>query len=271
MENDTVRSRMINTDPTTSEIESIRSYAENNRVAAQEGRKCVDGRYSADQGTGMIARPGGDFGYVMALMAVSDEVNLGLRPQECFDKIYSLVTGDGGQFYMHTDHHADPEDNSGHQDHLPLIGCGHIAKASVPDMAKMYGVDPLEIKEVVGYARDEQNAGKNITMVNLSGEHQEKDVLVVRGENQTLNPHNEQEMHFLYDQDRDETFMKGLVGRLQQTGVPVTYEQFKAASDRQLNATLQILAGGKAMYQVNLQDMKPTVSFAATIPQFQAD
>ena len=52
-------------------LEHAQQHIENNIVAAKEGRKCVDGRYGPDQGTGFIARPGADFGYVMVLLALN--------------------------------------------------------------------------------------------------------------------------------------------------------------------------------------------------------
>lgn len=267
MENDAKRSHMINAAPLKNNLESIRNYAEHERVPARQGRKCVDGRYTPDQDSGMIARPGGDFGYVMALMTACQEIGLGLSPQDCFDRIYSLVTENDGTFYMHTDHHADPEDPQQLNDNAPLIGCGHISKALIPNLAELYGVDPIQVQDLVDYARQGQNDGKRIRIVNLGGDHQEKDVLVVRGRDATLNPHNEQEMHFLYDQDRDEDFMKELVVKLQSSGLAMTYEQFKAASDRQLTATLQLLAPGKSIYEVDLKQEKPAVSFVSVIEE----
>lgn len=260
MESEGNHSKIINSAMPRPEIEAITNYAERNRRPAQEGRKCVDGRYDKDQAAGMIARAGGDFGYVMALA----EANVGLTPDECFDKVYAIVTK-RGPFYMHTDTHADPENPDDNVEHLSLIGCGHIGNAAVADYSELYGLDPQVVEHLVGHARTRQAAGDAIEIVNLAGDHQERDVLIVRGMDETINAHDEQEMHFIYDQDRDEAFMKDLVEQLQADGVPITYEAFKAASDRQLGATLQLLAPGKAIYEVDFRQEKPTVSFVKTI------
>jgi len=52
----------------------------------------------------MIARPGADLGYVLALLAVSHDRDLGLSPVDAVDAVYRAVTADGGTFFIHTDH-----------------------------------------------------------------------------------------------------------------------------------------------------------------------
>src|ERR1700683_2253513 len=77
--------------PTERELEETIAYVQKNTVRAREGRKCVDGRYPPDTARGMLARAGGDCGYVMALMAINQKKKLQLSPEQCFNAVYKVV------------------------------------------------------------------------------------------------------------------------------------------------------------------------------------
>lgn len=243
-----------------SDNSQIERYVEASVVAAKHGRKCVDGRYLPDQATGMIARPGGDGGYVMALMAVSKKKKLGLTPEQCFNAVYKAVADDNG-FCMHTDRYSDPDKLH----HIGLIGCGHLAKAASRRFCNNYDVRSEDVEKIINYARNIHEISPTVKMVNLEGEHQERGVLIVNSDQYSVladNPKLKQ-MFFVYDQQRDNAFMKKLVKEIAIDGV--TYEDLKAESDLQLHATLQILAANLPIYQITFEGKKALVTLIGKV------
>lgn len=243
------------------ELERTIDYVEKNVVQAHEGRKCVDGRYLPDQAAGMIARPGGDSGYVMALMAVCKKKNLGLTPEQCFNAVYKVIAKGDGHFCMHTDHHADPDAHT----HKGLIGCGHLVKAATETLCKDYDVDGHDVERFVEYARNLADIESSIDIVNLDGEHEEKGVLVISSDEYTVNADNPQmhRMYFIYDEKRDSAFMQSLVTSLDIDGV--SFEEMKQESDIQLQATLNNLAKGLPIYKVAFDGELAQVALAGVV------
>lgn len=243
------------------ELERTIDYVEKNVVQAHEGRKCVDGRYLPDQATGMVARPGGDSGYVMALMAVCKKKNLGLTPEQCFNAVYKVISKGDGHFCMHTDHHADPDSHT----HKGLIGCGHLVKAATDTLCKEYDVDSHDVERFVEYARNLAEIEPSMDIVNLEGEHEEKGVLVISSEEFTVNADNPQmhRMYFIYDEKRDSEFMKDLVASLD-IG-EVSFDEMKKESDIQLQATLNNLAKGLPIYKITFDGELPHVELAGKV------
>jgi hypothetical protein len=242
-------------------IEQVDNYVEKNVVPAQEGRKCVDGRYLPNQATGMIARPGGDCGYVMALMAVNKRKGLGMTPEQCFNAVYKVLANHKDKFCMHTDHHADPDSHT----HKGLIGCGHLVKASTEGLCDEYDVDGEDVKRFVEYARNLAEIEPSMEVVNLDGEHEEKGVLVIKDDKYTINADNPdmKQMYFIYDEQRDNAFMKNLVADLQIDGV--TFEDMKDESDIQLQATLHNLAMGLPIYSVEFIGSEPKATYIGIV------
>lgn len=242
------------------DIENILTYVRASTIPAQVGRKCVDGRYLPDQAPGMIARPGGDCGYVMALMAVSKKKKLGLTPEQCFNAVYNAVAVKSG-FCMHTDHHTDPDRYT----HIGLIGCGHLAKAANKKLCKQYHVDSDDVKRVVDYARNICEISRTIHMVNLDGNHQEKGVLIVSSDTYSVLADNPklQQMYFIYDEERDREFIRDLVKEMQIVGV--TYADMKEESDLQLQATLQNLAQGLPIFRITFIREEPQIKYIGVV------
>lgn len=248
-------------------IDAALTHVVKGMTAAKEGRKCVDGRYAADGAeSGMIARPGGDYGYVMALLSVNRHKNLGLTPEQCVDAVYNALTADGNKFYMHTDTHAHPShehDTAGEHHDAPVIGCGHIAKALNSELATGYAIPEEDMQRAFDHMQTYIQQGKSVHMAVLEGSHWEQGVLVVDSETHAVNPHNEDEkensMYFVYDKKRDDAYIeKELMPRLHIEGL--TAEDFKTASDIQLKATLHNLALGAQMYHVEIdEDEVPVV------------
>lgn len=243
------------------ELERTKEYVQKNTVQTQSGRKCVDGRYLPNQATGMIARPGGDCGYVMALMAVNKKKKLGLTPEQCFNAIYKVMARNNERFCMHTDHHVDPDSHT----HKGLIGCGHLVKAATADLCKEYDVNGNDVKRVVEYARNMSEINPALEIVNLAGDHEEKGVLVIRSDDYTVHADNPQmkRMYFIYDEQRDVAFMKKIVNEWDIVGV--TFEEMKEESDIQLHATLHHLAKGLPIYSVAFDNQTSHVELVGKV------
>lgn len=249
-------------------LEKIQEYVEWNVVPASQGRKCVDGRYLPTQASGMIARPGGDMGYVMALLAVNKRKNLGLTSEECFDEVYKVVSRGKEHFYMHTDHHADPDMTDAeihHQTQRALIGCGHVVKAALEILSKEYDLDGDDVERVVEYARKIAQTTPSIEIVNLEGDHGETGVLVINSEQFSINSQDpiSGKMYFIYDAARDMRFLRKMV--LEMAIPRVDFEEMKKESDLQLQATLHNLVKGLSIYDVNFQGRIPIVCFSSFV------
>ena len=240
---------------------SVTDYVKASIVPAQKGTKCVDGRYLPTQSAGMVARPGADGGYVMALEAVNRKKRLGLTPEQCFNAVLKAVKKLNGTFYLHTDHHADPNSHT----HKGLIGCGHLAKAGRKLFSWQYDIRSKDIREMVNYARNLCEISSSVEMVNLAGEHQEKGVLIVHGDKYTINADNPKlkQMYFIYDVDRDRAFMKALVEEMAIEGV--TFKDMSREADMQLDATLHNLAVALPVYEVTFSGSTPQVSYVKHI------
>jgi hypothetical protein len=253
--------------PTEKELQETIHYIQKNTVKAQEGRKCVDGRYPPDIARGMLARAGGDCGYVMALMAINKKKKLQLTPEQCFNAVYKVINQKmHGAFCIHTDHHADPDHAVANKHlHQTLIGCGHLSKAASQGIRHPYDVQNEDVKRIISYARNLADIGDNVEMINLEGEHAEQGVLLVNDLDYTVNAMDPKtrEMYFIYDKKRDEDFMEKLVKVM---AIPeVTFEDMKEESDIQLQATLHNLAKGLPIYTVSYKDKEAQVSYLATI------
>jgi hypothetical protein len=254
--------------PSENEMLKTVNYVRNNTVLAREGRKCVDGRYPPDTARGMLARAGGDCGYVMALMAISRKKKLQLTPEQCFNAVYKVISQKmHGAFCIHTDHHADPEYTGGNQHmHQTLIGCGHLSKAASQwSIRQPYDLQGKDVKKIIAYAKNLADISENVEMVNLNGEHAERGVLIIDDSTHTVNAMDPKAhaMYFIYDKKRDEAFMKRLVKDMAIPGV--TYEDMKMEADVQLQATLHNLAKGLPIYTVSFKKTEPQVNYLRSI------
>ena len=198
------------------DVDGTLAYVQQNIVRAREGRKCVDGRYPPQTASGMLARAGGDCGYVMALMAINNKKKLGLTPEQCFNAVFKVISEKmHGAFCMHTDQISDPATESANTaSPQPLIGCGHLAKAATQGPLRgKYDVTNDDVKKIIAYARNLAEINDNVEIVNLNGEHQEQGVLLVTSDSLTVNAMDPKlhAMYFIYDKTRDEAFMKKLV------------------------------------------------------------
>ncbi len=235
-------------------------------VAAKNGRRCIDGRYKLDEHSGTIARPGGDFGYVMALLAVISQFGLNLKPEDCFERIYEVIIAENNAvFSMHSDNanelsrlNRSARDESEH----PIIGCGHIANAMLKSNAFRYGLFTQDVVSALNYARKKKSKGGRIDIDILDGVHAEAAVLVVKGK-RTIQPWLDDKMFYVYDVERDRVFMEDLVRKLKIPGV--TPERFIHASTQQLRETLRLMASRKPIFEICVDKAKPRVRNAGLI------
>lgn len=209
--------------------QQVKGYVMANTVSAKEGRRCIDGRYPKDPYSGLLARPGSDFGYVMVLLALRPDWS----PQHCLELVYSIAAKRGG-FHMHT-------------------GCGHIANALNQETALRYGLNSQRVKQA--YEQALKKSDKPLPV--LDGKHQEQAMLRITGTKKTVIPNSNGSMYFVYDETRDREFMKKIL----LPGLPgCRFLPFLDLSNRQLSVTVQLLAQGLPVFTVNVDDpAKPRV------------
>lgn len=237
----------------------------------KKGRKCIDGRYDKPYSEGMVARPGGDYGYALILTALTDPDSPiqekdrypELAPEESFDMIFDIVTKDRSKFYMHTDFH----DNGTH------IGCGHAA-APIKDNEYYRLFQENRASRLLVRARErlEMDKAKNaglMHMERLEGGHEEQAVLYVTGRKRTIRSQNKKigEMYFVYDIARDfdytmKTVLPALAARLalgseQQN---LFFYHFLYLSAIHTDNSLNILANLTPRIMVNLDGFRPVVT-----------
>lgn len=231
--------------------EAVHQFVKENLIPGSEGRKCIDGRYDDSQGLGMIARPGGDFGYVMTLLALQNKHNYDTFPiKNAFDMVHKVVTANGGKFYMHSDEHA----GEGH------IGCGHAAHAASENTDLLYGVHNVQARQALSRAREiTQSGGNTMVWENLRGDHKEEGLLIIEDSTKTVRSQGlNGGMYFVYDQMRDEEYIKSqlIPPLVQQMGLNDTArkqfeDEFLNVAKLQMNATLHLLAKDKPQYEVS--------------------
>lgn len=238
------------------DINSVLEFIKRNRVPVKEGFICVDGRYKSPFYAGMLARPGGNFRGIMALLALRKK--LGLTIGRIVDRAVDTVEGLGITFNMHTDEHED-------EGRLSSIGCGHIAKAEDPKTAPLYKVNARDVRLALTYLRIKLEGRKYYKLAELEGEHKEEGVLVVTGKNYTVNHSDPKkgEMYFVYDKTRDEEYTHRLWEKL---NIPkLTWKDFSEMNQIQLNATLKLLAKNLPIYEVNLDNEDPEIKYVGTV------
>lgn len=241
---------------TTATAEDVENFIRRNKVIAKKGFICVDGRYKSPQYAGMLARPGANFRGIMVLLSLRKK--LGLTVGRCVDRAVEAVESMGINFNMHTDDHA-------HDDDLSAIGCGHIAKAEDPHFAKMYRIDPKDVRKALMYLRIKLEGRKYFQEAELHGEHQERGVLVVTGTKYSVNHADPKtgEMYFVYDKARDAVYTKNLWEKL---NIPkLSWKEFAQITELQLNSTLKLLAKDLPIFEVNLDEKEPQVKYISLV------
>lgn len=229
---------------------------------AKPGRMCGDGRYEGNDGK--ISRFGADGGFVLGLLGLNQKLGLGLTPEQTVD---AVVSTSEGKFYAHTDEHTHNNGNGHEHD----IGCGHLAKATLPENAQAYGVNPDEVKKAIAYKKKLASEHPDkVEIVHLQGPHLESAVIFNMGETTAVAHRDGDEQYFMVDVERDAKYTAELFKRLQNT-LPqlsekhVTLEDFKSMLNQQTETTAGILAKGLPVFKVNVDGQAPHVMPAGHI------
>lgn len=227
------------------------------------GAKCVDGGYHENEAVGEMAIPGGHLGVSMALL------HLGFTPPEAFALVDDFVEGNGGRYGWHTDRHDEWSDQQHEHHDGKHMGCGHC-KAAI-EQAEKYGLKSESVQALLDIVSQTQVGGqRNMELVVLDRNHDERGVLIVTGTEQTVKPWDEERntQFFIYDQARHQQFLRDLVAHLQEKGREVSYDDLWSASNTETMATLGLLGSskGKPMYTVNVDGEQAVIEFAGNAP-----
>jgi hypothetical protein len=155
------------------ELAAAMRHARETVVPIAAGRRCIDGRYEPGQGSGMIARPGADFGYVMALLAVNHAMGWGLTPVRLVDAVCDAVARDGDRFWMHTDQDAPWPSGTGPAGPTAggagptAIGCRHVSASLDPVLAPgffppSYAEPDADVRAALARVWDRAAAGDRV-------------------------------------------------------------------------------------------------------------
>jgi hypothetical protein len=257
------------------ELAAVTRHARETVFPATPGRRCIDDRYEPGQGSGMIARAGADFGYVMALLALNHAKSWGLTPAQVVDAVIDAITKGGEPFRLHTDHRAPwpPFADAGRPPNVgtgqPTIGCWHIAAALDPAHAgpyfpPSYEAPAADVRAALARIADRAAAGAPVEVVTLRGDHGHGGLLVIAGTRRTVHPTSGRASYFVYDQTRDETFIaESLAPRLD---IPkLSPEELVAAARVQLAATLRAAAPDRPAFLVDVDGAEPAITLAGPI------
>ncbi|MGE5042240.1 MAG: hypothetical protein ACM3IJ_05060 [Candidatus Levyibacteriota bacterium] len=225
-----------------------------------EGRMCGDGRYTESDGN--FARFGADAGYVLGLLALNRSHDLGLTPVQI---VNAVVKNSEGKFSFHTDEKAEQKAMETEEHHH--IGCGHLAKAALPEYASQYGVEPEDVKTAISYMRYFAAIHpEKVEMIVLRGEHAEKGVLInVGSKNKVEHGNRFADQWFVVNPGHDEDYAVGLFDKMRKE-LPVLEEkeispsEFMATLSKQTIRTAEILAAGLPVFEVDVDHPIPTVN-----------
>ncbi|MBP7832937.1 MAG: hypothetical protein KA035_04170 [Candidatus Levybacteria bacterium] len=234
----------------------------NHITDAKPGRMCGDGRYEGNDGK--ISRFGADGGFVLGLLGLNQKFGLGLTPEQAVD---AVVSTSEGKFYAHTDEHTHNNGNGHEHD----IGCGHLAKAALPENAQTYGVNPDEVKKAIAYKKKlAKEQPDKVEIVHLQGPHLEGAVIFNMGEQKAIAHRDGDEQYFMVDVERDAKYTTELFERLllalpQLSVKKVSLEDFRSMLNQQTETTAGILAKGLPIFKVDVDGQTPHVMPAGHI------
>jgi hypothetical protein len=202
---------------------------------------------------GAVRSPGATFGKAMSLLgAVPD-----LPPEEAIETVSRWAASEGRTFSLHEDdhHHDDNE-----------LGCGHIDRASREKNEPLYGIPSRAVRAMRDFVRRKVRSGEiAVEAPKLTGTHKEEGVLIVRSKDKTVVPITGESEFFRFDETRHDDRLKRLARFAQQDGIPAEEDKLLQAAERQRNATLELLAPNRPVYEVDLRDGRKTVTYKGRI------
>ncbi len=234
----------------TKDFLKTEEFVKRNIIPADNGGTvCIDGRYSPEQSAGAIRAPGGDFGFIMAIQAELIEQGIASDSARLVEAYLSTVeelrVQPGGHYHSNEHNHE-----------AGRIGCGHIAKASNPDLSHLYF--PLTAEHVRNLY-DVFHAHESTDQSVLEGTHEESGVLLVHGPGKGAEPKysvnsldtQTGEMYFVVDIDRAERFIESIAPILsEKLGLEVNVPGVRSHFMTQLGSTASLLAPSLMQYSV---------------------
>lgn len=242
--------------PENKRTEEVRQFIEANKRSeiVDYVFACGDGRYKKDQSNGAIRAFGADFGVLMAFKAALAEKGITATNHQILHNYWRARKGLFMGEKITTDVHTDEHNKILRSEDDPKIGCSHIAKAANPEHAELYGLKAYEVKELYRDLLD----FFDVKVAVLEGEHKEKGVLFIYGENEedenaqwSVDSSNEKgEMYFVVDMARAKDFIKKVTPRMGFKGLE--YEDVERNFLKQMRASASLLAGGLPQFNVFL-------------------
>ncbi len=194
----------------------------------------------------VVRRPGASFGYVMVVMAAAPE----LSARRAVDLVIGWENNRGRSFTIHEDDYA--YGNNGE------LGCGHADRAAHRENQQMYGIPSKKVRQALGYlsaiGHGQYPHAGSVSAPMVKGPHKENGVLVVLSEDQTVDPTHPGIEFFRFDKYIDDQRLADLVVFFKEKGIPVSIEVLQRESNRQLQATLHLLARNLPIYEADLRD-----------------
>lgn len=226
----------------TLSLSKIEKLVKKNRYKTNDDNKfkarCIDGRYIGNN-LPPLARPGGDAGSLMEMLAINDTLSLGLKNAEVANRLVAIVGG-YERFHFHTDMHHPTK----------IIGCGHIKE--VLQNHTSYGLTIVSVTFLQDFLNTITEKGASITILN--GDHTEGALLIVKGEDWSVEPDNK---IFVYHKTLDDQRRKLIAHQMIQYIDPklqveeeYLYDMLSQISDNQRMETVKRLAEGLPIYEV---------------------
>ena len=216
-----------------------RSFVEKNMIPAHNSRCCIDGRYPHGD-VPACARPGGDPGYFMEILAGLRKIGFNLNSQNAQAVLDTIIDTLGGptKIDWHTDEHSNGVAG----------GCKHIANArNNPNDYGLTGGDAELIEQTL--LRLKSQGGNEIV---LKGEHKERAVLILNSRDLSINHQGEDgDQVFVYhkaiDQEQRDILVQAVSARFGLDNAELL-EATNTASANQLEATADVVAKNLPRY-----------------------
>lgn len=236
-------------------FEETQNFIKNNvfEIKGEILSSCIDGRYQVKDS---IKYPrslaGADAGWLLIVVRFLKELkllndfnydkNLVLK---IFNNIVDLVGGIKN-FMVHTD--------SNYIDEGIVAGCGHMKSAQ--NNFNIYGLEKDDINLILDFLIDLQKKG--LKQLVLKGDHQEGAIFIIHNKNIGLLHQNNNKQAFVFHKALYEEFLDKLVSEFKKMSEFNLIEKEKMKKmilkigEEQLNKTIQKLASGLPIYNINL-------------------
>ena len=222
--------------------------------ATNKQTRCVDGRYESAENMPAVARPVADVGYLQVALAMRNYLHLPLSREEMIVAVFQLVGGKEN-FSYHTDSHHEHDANL-------CAGCGHFARAA--ENLSAYSLTKEDVAFIEKTLRTTVPPQQRTV---LDGNHEEQAVMVVSSEGFSLKSKTpDGHQAFIYQKTLDEKNIEKLADMIWERaeeahisgelkgGKEMIRTTLEVMSQRQTAKTLELLAKGKSLFQVSINN-----------------